>query len=209
MNWIYNIKSKMTAALLLFTVLGVVIVINFSDRSNSTKINKAISSIYEDRLVVGNYIFQDAQYFQKIAHIVENPSYSISEKQKNIAASLSKINDLNTLYSKTKLTKEEKLNFDKFTSLCKDIKQASATGSLTAVKELSNEAVVILHSLSSIQIAEAKLQMESANSLYNFSNLSSHFEIAILVIIALLIQALIFSSKAMNSIKAPKQFNLN
>lgn len=199
----------MTAALLLFTVLGVVIVINFSDRSNSTKINKAISSIYEDRLVVGNYIFQDAQYFQKIAHIVENPSYSISEKQKHITASLSKINDLNTLYSKTKLTEEEKLNFDKFTSLCKDIKQASATGSLTAVKELSNEAVVILHNLSSIQIAEAKLQMESANSLYNFSNLSSHFEIAILVIIALLIQALIFSSKAMNSIKAPKQFNLN
>lgn len=209
MNWIYNIKSKMTAALLLFTVLGVVIVINFSDRSNSTKINKAISSIYEDRLVVGNYIFQDAQHFQKIAHVVENPSYSISEKQEHITGSLSKINDLNALYSKTKLTEEEKLNFDKFTSLCKDIKLATATGGFPKVKELSNEAVVILHNLSSIQIAEAKLQMESANSLYNFSNLSSHFEIAILVIIALIIQALVFSSKAMNSIKAPKQFNLN
>jgi hypothetical protein len=199
----------MTAALLLFTVLGVVIVINFSDRSNSTKINKAISSIYEDRLVVGNYIFQDAQHFQKIAHVVENPSYSISEKQKHIAASLSKINDLNALYSKTKLTDEEKLNFDKFTNLCKDIAQASSAGSLHRVKEQSGEAVAILHNLSSIQISEAKLEMESANSLYNFSTLSSHFEIAILVIIALLIQALIFSSKAMNSIKAPKQFNLN
>lgn len=209
MNWIYNIKSKMTAALLLFTVLGVVIVINFSDRSNSTKINKAISSIYEDRLVVGNYIFQDAQHFQKITHVVENASYTISEKQEHIAGSLSKINDLNALYSKTKLTEEEKLNFDKFTSLCKDIKLATATGSFPKVKELSNEAVVILHNLSSIQITEAKLQMESANSLYNFSNLSSHFEIAILVIIALIIQALVFSSKAMNSIKAPKQFNLN
>lgn len=199
----------MTAAILLFTVLGVVIVINFSDRSNSTKINKAISSIYEDRLVVGNYIFQDAQHFQKIAHVVENPSYPISEKQKHIAASLSKINDLNALYSKTKLTEEEKLNFDKFTNLCKDIAQASSAGSLHRVKEQSGEAVAILHNLSSIQISEAKLEMESANSLYNFSTLSSHFEIAILVIIALLIQALIFSSKAMNSIKAPKQFNLN
>lgn len=209
MNWIYNIKSKMTAALLLFTVLGVVIVINFSDRSNSTKINKAISSIYEDRLVVGNYIFQDAQYFQKITHIVENPSYNISEKQENIAALLAKISDLNALYSKTKLTEEEKLNFDRFTNLCKDIAQASLAGSLHRVKEQSGEAVAILHNLSSIQISEAKLEMESANSLYNFSTLSSHFEIAILVIIALLIQALIFSSKAMNSIKAPKQFNLN
>lgn len=209
MNWIYNIKSKMTAALLLFTVLGVVIVINFSDRSNSTKINKAISSIYEDRLVVGNYIFQDAQYFQKITHIVENPSYNISEKQENIAALLAKISDLNTLYSKTKLTEEEKLNFDRFTNLCKEIAQASSAGSLHRVKEQSGEAVAILHNLSSIQISEAKLEMESANSLYNFSTLSSHFEIAILVIIALLIQALIFSSKAMNSIKAPKQFNLN
>lgn len=209
MNWIYNIKSKMTAALLLFTVLGVVIVINFSDRSNSTKINKAISSIYEDRLVVGNYIFQDAQYFQKITHIVENPSYNISEKQENIAALLAKISDLNTLYSKTKLTEEEKLNFDRFTNLCKEIAQASSAGSLDRVKEQSGEAVAILHNLSTIQISEAKLEMESANSLYNFSTLSSHFEIAILVIIALLIQALIFSSKAMNSIKAPKQFNLN
>ncbi|RWW98835.1 MCP four helix bundle domain-containing protein [Flavobacterium cerinum] len=209
MNWIYNIKSKMTAALLLFTVLGVVIIINFSERSNSTKINKAISSIYEDRLVVGNYIFQDAQYFQKITHIIENPSYSISEKQEHIAASLAKISDLNMLYSKTKLTEEEKLNFDKFTSLCKEIAQTSSAGSLSKVKELSSEAVVILHNLSSIQISEAKLQMESANSLYNFSNLSSHFEIAILVIIALIIQALVFSSKAVNSIKAPKQFNLN
>ena len=199
----------MTAALLLFTVLGVVIVINFSDRSNSTKINKAISSIYEDRLVVGNYIFQDAQYFQKITHIVENPSYNISEKQENIAALLAKISDLNTLYSKTKLTEEEKLNFDRFTNLCKEIAQASSAGSLHRVKEQSGEAVAILHNLSSIQISEAKLEMESANSLYNFSTLSSHFEIAILVIIALLIQALIFSSKAMNSIKAPKQFNLN
>lgn len=209
MNWMYNIKSKMTAALLLFTVLGVVIIINFSERSNSTKINKAISSIYEDRLVVGNYIFQDAHYFQKIADIIENPAYQTSEKQKHIAVSLSKISDLNNLYSKTKLTDDEKLNFDRFTNLCKDIAQVTSTGNMAKVKELSDEAIVILHNLSSIQIAEAKLQMESANSLYNFSTLSSHFEIAILVIIALIIQALVFSSKAMNSIKAPKQFNLN
>lgn len=209
MEWIYNLKSKMTVAILLFSVLGLVIVINFSERNNSTKINNAISSIYEDRLVVESYIFQYVHHFQSVAEIAENPEYSADQKHKLIATPLSKINSLNELYWKTKLTDAEKLSFTKFADLCKNISAASLSSDFVKTKQLAKEATHILHDLSSIQVSEAKLQMENVNSLYNFSTLSSHFEIAILIIIALIIQALVFSSKAINSIKAPKQFNLN
>lgn len=209
MEWMYNLKSKMTVALLLLTVLGLVIVINFSERNNSTKINNAISSIYEDRLVVESYIFQYVHHFQNVTDIAENPEHTTAQKHELIATPLSKINGLNELYWKTKLTDEEKSSFTKFADLCKKISESSSSSDFIMTKQLAKDAIHILHDLSSIQVSEAKLQMENVNSLYNFSTLSSHFEVAILIIIALIIQALVFSSKAINSIKAPKQFNLN
>lgn len=75
--------------------------------------------------------------------------------------------------------------------------------------KFSNEALNILANLSAIQISEAKIQLTQANKLFHFGSISSQFELAILVIFGLIIQALIFASKSINLNKSSAPFNLN
>lgn len=205
---INEIRNKMTTALLLFVVIGLVIANNFNERKNSAEIIEGISSIYEDRLVVESYIFQYLHHFQQINSIIDTPGLDEDVRQELIASPLLKIEELNTLYWQTKLTDEEKLNFTSFTRMCSDISLLSKTD-LLKTKELSEEAIDVLHTLSSIQIAEAKSQMDNLNSLYSFSSITSQLEIGILIVIAFIIQVLVFSPKKPNSLKDLNPYNLN
>ena len=117
MMWALAIKSKLTAAVLLGGVLGMVILTNFSERSTNKKINTAVASIYEDRLVVEGYIFEYAQGLRQVEEITEDLTASPDVKRTMIAQKLKEMERLHTLYSKTKLTAEEKTNFDAFTKL--------------------------------------------------------------------------------------------
>lgn len=209
MDWIYGIRSKMTAALLFSVVLGLVLFNNFSERKNSAKINEAISSIYEDRLVVESYIFQYSHHFQKINDIIENSELSNDQKSSYINATLSKITALNSLYWKTKLTDEEKKSFTRFDDLSKSMAYSLSTGNFEMIKKLSNDSVAILHDLSFIQVNEAKSQMDNVNSMYSFSSISSQFEIALLIVITFIILILVFASKTLNPIKKQQHFHLN
>ena len=200
--------NEMATALLLFVVIGLVIAGNFNERRNSAKMIEGMSSIYEDRLVVEGYIFQHLHYFQQINSIIDTPGLDQAVMHELIATPLLKIEELNTLYWKTKLTDDEKTHFTEFSKMCSEIALASKTD-LVKTKELSEESIDILHTLSSIQITEAKTQMDNLNRIHNFSSITSQLEISILIVIAFIIQVLVFTPKKPNTLKDINPYNLN
>lgn len=209
MKWTYSLKNKLTAAILLFGLIVVVCSNNLFERNNAEKINATITTIFDDRFMVESYIFQYSALIYQIKEILNHPNYTAVEKIELNKGPLQGILLLNDAYKKTKFTKEEVIYFDQFTDLCKKMSNHINVGQTVDGTKFSNEALNILANLSAIQISEAKIQLTQANKLFHFGSISSQFELAILVIFGLIIQALIFASKSINLNKSSAPFNLN
>lgn len=209
MKWTYGVKNKLTTALLLFGLIFIVCSNNLFERNNAEKINATITTIFDDRFMVESYIFQYSAFIYQIKEILDNPNYTTVEKIELNKGPLQGILLLNDAYKKTKFTKEEVIYFDQFTDLCKKMSNHINVGQTADGTKFSNEALNILANLSAIQISEAKIQLTQANKLFHFGSISSQFELAILVIFGLIIQALIFASKSINLNKSSAPFNLN
>lgn len=209
MKWTYSLKNKLTAAILLFGLIVVVCSNNLFERNNAEKINATITTIFDDRFMVESYIFQYSALIYQIKEILNHPNYTAVEKIELNKGPLKGTLLLNDAYKKTKFTKEEVIYFDQFTDLCKKMSNHINVGQTVDGTKFSNEALNILANLSAIQISEAKIQLTQANKLFHFGSISSQFELAILVIFGLIIQALIFASKSINLNKSSTPFNLN
>lgn len=197
MKWIYNVRKKSLTSLLLFIVLGLVMYTNYRERQNAMKINEAISTIYEDRLVVESYIFQYAEHLHHIIATMDDSGIETVAKQSLIANAMKYIRQLNTSYLDTKLTRDEELNFNRFTALCQDVETYSVSGQFAQGKTASKDALSILTRLSSIQVEEGRAQIMNAEKLFTSARVISQFEITVLIVIALLIQALLFAARTL------------
>jgi hypothetical protein len=209
MKWVYGIKNKWFTTVLLSIILVIILLNNFNESKNSELLNKAITEIYNDRLVVEGYILQLTENLHTIIENVNNEKIGEAEKQIITKTLLSKIQEINSSYSKTQLTEEEKKEFNYFSDLCTVIHNKLNSKDFTEVTINSNKAIVVLKKLSNIQISEGKEIINKTTKLFQSSNIASKFEIAMLVIIALIIQALIFSSKTLQVHQPEEKQNLN
>lgn len=201
MKWTYGVKNKMKAAMLLFIVLALMLFNNFSERNNSSKINKAIHSIYDDRLIGESYIFRYLNNSHQIIELIDEPSLLRSEKLKQIRYRLADVREINVFFEQTTLTNLEKTDYLELKRLYFKINQAALDGNLVQAKVVAKETVGILQLLSEIQLNEAKHQIQVINRLNSSIALNSHFEIAVLIIIGVWIQGLVFAS---NTLKGGK-----
>jgi hypothetical protein len=208
MKWAYSIRNKFAAAVILFVALGIIFMNNLYERNNSAKINASIATIYEDRLMVESYIYQYSDQLHRIIEIIDE-----TENQKFISHKLNtefaEINALNAAYEKTKLTPEEKISFDEFSLLCAQMQEEVTAGNLIKGKTISRKALNILNTLSDIQISEARLERRHAEQLFSSSSIFSNVEMVVLIIIAIMIQALIFASKTLRFHAMPRNPGLN
>ena len=205
--WALAIKRKITAALLLLAVVGLVLITNWSEQRNAKRIAAAVTTIYEDRLVVEGYIFQLSQHLQTIGDIIDDDGSAFANKQQLLTSHVKEINRINALYAATKLTIAENDNFDRFIKLCASLHEQITARDYSATKATAQQAESILVVLSSIQMKEAKVQMDNVTDISNFSALVSNLELIILIVIVVLIQVLVFSSR--NNLKMPNNPNLN
>jgi hypothetical protein len=209
MKWTYSIRNKATAAALLLTVFLIVLFNNLKERKNSVKISETIHSIFQDRLVVESYIFQHAEHLHKIEGIIDSENTEHTDKQQQVAAVFRQIMELNESYLKTVLTEEEEKVFGGFNNLCRKIGVEAEQGDLAAAKAHAKEAALSLKTLSSIQVTEGASLMTNAKAMFSASTLSSQLESAILLVIALIIQALIFASNSLKVNRHPQNSILN
>lgn len=194
---------------MLFIVIVLVLINNFHERNRLDKISRAIHSIYEDRLVAEHYTFQYLQYSQKIIEISASSEMESISREELIRPILDQAKSLDTVYLKTVLTKDERIEFNKLLALYSNIEYAAGDKDFVAANQKSKETLTVLNALSDIQIREGSLQMKVIDKLYGSAALSSNFEFAVLIIIGLIIQALVFSSKTLQ-VKMPNdKHNLN
>lgn len=203
--WTFTVKNKIKAAMLFFSVLCLVMLTNIQEQHLVKRINESVTSLYSDRLVVADYIHKLSNRMEKLLVLLSATQYS----SKDVNLELDKINQINTLYEKTVLTDKENINFNKFKIYIQQIaKNVNATDHAKAI-DISKQARQTLETLSSIQLEEGKVKLDEVISMTSRSRLMSYIEIVILIVIAILIQILVFSAKVEMGAKVPKDHNLN
>lgn len=209
MKWIYRIKHKMAASALLFVVLGLVFINNISERENSAQISRAISDMYDDRLIPGNYILQLSENLHQLVEIIRQPETGTVIKKARASSVITSVFLLNDNYGKTRLTTREAEEFSRFTDLCAQIYEYCRAEDFARIGPLAEEAQQVLNTLSEIQVTEAQTIMKKSSRLFHMAASSSQFEMAVLIIIALIIQVMIFASDVPKSKHVPRHPQLN
>jgi len=209
MKWTYSFQHKRTASLLLILVIGLVMFTNMRERNHSSQINDAISTIYNDRLMVESYIFQYAEHLHQVIDVLDNAELSVSDKQNMSSEPVHEIQLLNQAYRETRLTPDEEIAFHTFTQLAHAIEKDITEGNFEEGKLASREALNILNQLSAIQVKEGKVQVAYAQKLFISTDLTAQFEMGILIVIFLMVQALLFASKTLQLNKITRQSRLN
>jgi hypothetical protein len=213
MKWMYSIRQKSTAALLLGLVMAAVLLNNFVERDTIEKLNSSFSAMYEDRLLAESYIYQFAELLHEKRHIMDN--FSSLEDSEILPEALNAQNDeldyFMELYDETKLTLEEEIVYNKFKATLADLKSIERKFFLASknLDEYNTNKILLtkkiksshglLSDLSAIQIDEGKRMNEASRNIVHGTIISSRFELAVILVIALLIQALIFTSKSLHN----------
>ncbi|MBX2844284.1 MAG: MCP four helix bundle domain-containing protein [Flammeovirgaceae bacterium] len=217
MNWTYIIKQKTKAAIALGVVFLLVIGTNLLDKKYFSDLQDSFSSMYEDRLMAEIYIYQFSHLFYKKKILTESLSDSsnINFLKKNPILNDS-ISTLLNLYEGTKLTEKEaeifkglKAEINELLMLESSIESNSDAQKLESKNELiHNNISYSLNGLSEIQHTEGKQLINNSKQIIASNSITSQLEMGILIVIGLIMQALVFSSKSIIS-KISQNNNLN
>lgn len=202
MKWTYGIQQKMTAAAVLATVMALIIINNISERRRFQKLESSISSIYQDRLLVESYIFKLYNNLQnQNDYLQNNMGLDASAQLKALKAER---DELVHLYSETYLTPDEELHFEALQKTLNKFDTNSGNRNLT-----NKEAIEHLNALSNIQTDEGTSLWSKSERLISGSQISSKFEMAIIICLGIIIQALIFSSRSLKPKTVIQKHHLN
>jgi hypothetical protein len=196
MKWTYSIKNKLTASGALFSLCVLVLFSNYIDRTHTENVKKAISTLYEDRLIAEEFILKMTRGFYQIKEAINSDSTDVI-KINSVNNLIADVVSVSNAYQKTKFTAVETSKADELLLILKEFESSQHT--LQAKLEYSNKALVILNELSAIQLAESKQIMAHAEELYLSGKTSSQFVFVIIVIILIVLQALVFTSKSLVS----------
>lgn len=205
MKWTYIINQKIKTALALLTVLLLVLATNLLDKQHFSELQKSFTSIYEDRLVAENYLFNLSKQMQLKKQLLNNHESFQSQSNHIINDS---IDIIIKKYEATKLTTEEAEYFFSLKNQLQELKMMEKTLAISANQQDQHVNNIVqkiqfiwsdLEALSQIQLTEGKRIIENSQQIISFSNLTSRLEIVILIVIGLIIQALVFSSKTLVS----------
>lgn len=220
MKWIYRIIQKVKVAAALGVVFVLVFATNMMDKSNFSELQDSFSTVYEDRLIVESYIYEISGYVHKKKLNFEHQNESNIEglKEKNIALNDS-IDYLLGEFGKTKLTQ---LESQWFVKLKKNLSQLYIDEQNYSVNNSEKERTALRHSieqqhtaiakdldeLSAIQLDEARLVIDNTKKIIASSNLASHIEICVLLVIGLIVQGLLLASGSIRT-RFPQKSSLN
>lgn len=204
MKWLYAVQQKMRVALLLAVILLLVFLKSLVDRHNVSELGDSFSSIYEDRLVAESYIYKLSDHLYQKQLLMEQCSQGDRQMlASRIAHHNQAIFRLIQEYEKTRLTTQELTFFERFKKNMKEMvaledqflnSQNTAEATMLDVQFVT--ATQNLNQLSSIQVEEGKNMTNQSQRIITSSTMLTQFELAMLIVIGLIIQALIFASKS-------------
>ena len=199
MKWTYTIKNKLSASLVLLTLCLLVLLSNYLDRLHTRKVKNYIATLYDDRLVAEDLILKMTSNIYQIRE-ASNSDLDPADKFKSFDKSLDDFNNAYRPYIQTKLTPTEKKIALQLREHVKNIRRAISRNNYSSSKH-TGKALLSLNKLSEVQIEESKLIMKRSESEYAAIKTTSQFAVAILIIILLVLQAMVFSSKIVMPVK--------
>ncbi len=222
MKWIYIIEHKLKAALCLGIILFVVLWNNIGESNKMIKLGESFNTIYNDRLMAENYIFKMSKLLHQGQLLISETMESNETKDIDVqfVTTLNQLRPIIGLYEETVLTPKESVLFatlkNNIAQLEKEIVSISThkisyvkgKNSILHMNSILENSLTTLSAMSEIQVVVGKEIREQSEASIKSSVISSQFEVALLVVIALIIQALIFASKTVQT-KFHQQSHLN
>jgi hypothetical protein len=183
-------KIRWVASILL--VFIIVLVTNLIDRDNFTRLSYSVTTMYEDRIVASDLLFEMAR-INKEKQIAILTSDTIFFESQNYKYNR-EINQLVDNYSLTKLTEKEGVVFNQLQEELKSLKQKERSSASLSNGEVLKSIEMIdqhLYTLSKIQLQEGKQQVFISDRTKETINLYTQVEIIFLILMAVLIQVII------------------
>ena len=198
------VSNKIKWSVGLFLVIALILATNFIDRNNFKRVQDSVSTIYEDRLVAKDLIY-DIQleiHEKELLIALNNTTAYLSQKNK----AQNELNDSMTQFSTTKLTLEEEKVFNNLqTELAALFTLENATDFTTVNNQdnsrlqqqidLINETLL---KLSDIQIKEGNRQMHIGKKAMASMELLTQMEVWIMIVLAIIIQVIILYNPKKN-----------
>ena len=203
MKWTQIIKNKILASAALLSLCLLVLASNYIDRKHTDDVKTTISTLYEDRLIAEVYILKMTTALYEIKEAIQIDVNAL-DKDKHIKNHISEINTTTDAYLKTKFTKLETLKAKELMQILTSIETNALKNNTLTLKQI-DKALDLLNELSAIQVAESKEIMSYAEKLYLAGKNSSQFVVALIVVILIVLQAIVFSSRTI-IIKNPPKF---
>ncbi len=214
MKWLYTIQQKAQVAFLLAIILLGVFMKNVIDRNNVSELGDSFSSVYEDRLLVESYIYKLSDHLYQKQLLIDQCSGlgDINQMRAQIAKHNVAISGLIREYEKTKLTNQESIFFNAFKKNINEmislenqfLKSQNTMSTVPFLDHQFTTATSNLNQLSSIQIAEGKTMTDHSKKIVAGSSNLTQFELAMIIVIGLIIQALIFASNSLTPAQLQK-----
>lgn len=201
MRWKLSFAQRIRAGAALAVVFLLIIATNLIDKNHFRIVKENLTTVYEDRLLAKNYLYQISRHVQQKKEVLQS-----ADNDESVELHLA-INDSIEMFmnkfSSTKLTERESLRFE---SLQKNIQALKKFENATVANEsITPEAPIPTNSeqyfeavfqdldaLFKIQLEEGSRVISSSNQTIQSSDLITKLEIGALIVIGFLIQLLIF-----------------
>lgn len=206
MRWTYSLKNKLTASIVLLALCLLVLLSNYLDRLHTENVKNSISTMYEDRLIVEEYIFKMTQNTYQIREALNTAD--VFKDDVIVKKFIDNIKNTFDSFSKTKLTEKEKLTADALKLQISELNKILLSNNKVSLK-YTDEILNTLNKLSEIQLDESKLIMKQVEDQYASIKASSEFAFAIIIVILIVLQILVFSGESLIPLFKPKDPSLN
>jgi hypothetical protein len=138
MKWIYSIRNKMTASIVLFILCFMIIANNLTERKQVAQVKNILNSMYNDRLIAESYILKLSAYMHQIIEHTNAAGINYLDEPRIIDDIMLSVNKVNIDYGRTMLTVEEEMNFIAFKNICAQIENVNHPSNSLSITELSN-----------------------------------------------------------------------
>ncbi|GEC78315.1 hypothetical protein FAQ01_11850 [Flavobacterium aquatile] len=180
---------------------------NYLERVHATNVKDAISTLYEDRLIAEEYILKMTSTIYQVREVLASDSNSNS-KSNAIKTLNDNFNATYSAYSKTKLTPKEKTTAVELLNYINKFESTFSTNNYSP-SLYTNKALTTLSKLSKIQLEESKLIMKNVESQYATIKASSQYAFAIIILILIVLQIIVFSAESIIPVIKTKDPSLN
>ncbi|WP_426432260.1 MCP four helix bundle domain-containing protein [Winogradskyella sp. HB-48] len=194
-------KLKWTLGILLVFVL--IVITNLIDRNNFVRVRDSVVTIYEDRLIAKELIYEMSKSVnEKEVALVANDSIFFTEKNPRVNTL---VKDFLSRFEETKLTSDESKTFE---DLKTNFNLLFASEGKLISTDLKGNANIQRHiynikdnldDLSKIQISEGSRQLAISKKAINTVELFTQIEIYFLIFLAVLIQIIVIYNPKKNS----------